>query len=272
MPFAEANGQRLFYRAHGKGEPLLLVMGLGADNVAWALQLRAWTSRYRTVIFDNRDVGRSSHADGPYKIADMAVDTLGLADELGLDRFHLLGFSMGGTIAQELTLAAPDRVKTLTLCVTWGGWDDDEREKARARLSPVPGLSYEQRTETMLRIVLSDEFQRDTERFEYVKRMSLANPHPQPPEAFARQAEACTRHEARDRLPGLDMPVHVIGAESDRLVPCSKSKEIAELVPGARLTMLEGAPHAVNIDGAEHFNAAVLDFLSSAAGREAAAG
>src|SRR2546421_5150651 len=87
VPTAEANGQRLYYEVHGEGEPLLCVMGLGVDAQAWALQIRSWSQAHRMIVFDNRDVGRSSYAGGPYEVVDMAGDTLGLADELGLDSF-----------------------------------------------------------------------------------------------------------------------------------------------------------------------------------------
>ena len=121
MPTIDANGQTLYYEVHGEGEPLLCVMGLSADTLAWALQVPAFAASHRTVIFDNRDVGQSSMADGPYEIADMAADALALADALELDSFHLLGVSMGGAIAQEIALAAPERVRTLTLAVTFAG-------------------------------------------------------------------------------------------------------------------------------------------------------
>ena len=125
MPTIEANGQTLYYEVHGEGEPLLLVMGLASDTLAWALQVPAFAERHQTIVFDNRDVGQSSMADGPYEISDMAQDALALADALELDSFHLLGVSMGGAIAQEMALAAPERIRTLTLAVTWpagGAW------------------------------------------------------------------------------------------------------------------------------------------------------
>lgn len=91
--------------------------------------------------------------------------------------------------------------------------------------------------------------------------MTLDNPYPQSIEAFVRQLTSTGRHETRQRLPSLEMPVHVIGAEQDILVPVWKSREIAELVPAAQLTVIEGAPHGVNLERAEDFNAAVLGFL-----------
>ncbi len=85
MAIAEVNGQRLYYEIHGEGEPLLCVDGLRCDTLAWIPQLQAFSAEHRTVIFDNRDVGQSSMADGDYEIADMARDALALADELELD-------------------------------------------------------------------------------------------------------------------------------------------------------------------------------------------
>jgi pimeloyl-ACP methyl ester carboxylesterase len=90
VPHAEVNGQRLYHEVHGEGEPLVIVMGLGGDLLAWARQIPEFSKHYRVIAIENRDVGRSSYADGPYEIADMADDVLAVADELGVDRFHLL--------------------------------------------------------------------------------------------------------------------------------------------------------------------------------------
>jgi 3-oxoadipate enol-lactonase len=94
--------------------------------------------------------------------------------------------------------------------------------------------------------------------------MMLANPYPQPRDAFLRQLDAGARHDTRDRLASLAMPVHVIAGERDLLVPAWKSEEIAQLVPGAKLSIVPRAPHGLNVERAEEFNALVLEFLSSA--------
>jgi pimeloyl-ACP methyl ester carboxylesterase len=91
-----------------------------------------------------------------------------------------------------------------------------------------------------------------------------SNPHPQSAEAFQRQVEAGGRHEVRDRLATIAVPTHVIGAERDTLVPVWKSQEIAELIPGADYSVMPGAPHALNMERAEEFNALVLGWLRSA--------
>ena len=262
MPFADANGQRLFYEVHGEGDPLVLVTGLGGDHLSWGEQLEAFSARYRTVVFDNRDSGRSTECAEGYEVDDMARDTLALADELGLDGFHLLGVSLGGAVGQEVALAAPDRVRTLTLAMTWGG--DGHWGRVRGRLMANAALRTppEEHVEQLLHSCLSEELFEDPERVAYFRQMVLENPHPQSVEAFARQAQAVGRHEARDRLGRLSMPVHVIGAERDMMIPIWKSRELAELIPDAQLTVIEGGTHGVNLEQAEEFNRLVLDWLA----------
>src|SRR5262245_34030048 len=158
MPTIDTGDQTLYYEEYGEGEPLLCVMGLAADTLAWALQVPAFSAAHRTVIFDNRDVGQSSMASGGYDVTDMAGDALGLADALGLDSFHLLGLSMGGTIAQEMALTAPGRVRTLTLAVTFanaGAWGRKLGETWGAR---VQRMSREERLDELLLLTLSEEF------------------------------------------------------------------------------------------------------------------
>jgi pimeloyl-ACP methyl ester carboxylesterase len=271
MPTIEANGQTLYHEVHGEGEPLLLVMGLAADTMAWAMQVPAFSARYRTIIFDNRDVGQSSMAAGPYEITDMAQDTLALADGLELESFHLVGVSMGGAIAQEVALAAPDRVRTLTLAMTWprgGAWAAKLSELWSAR---VEHMSREERVDELMLLTLSEDFFENADGVAWLRDLMLQNPYPQSADAFARQLDASSRHDARERLGRLAIPTHVIGAEHDILVPVWKSSELAELIPGARLSVIDAGPHGANLENAEEFNRLVLDFLDQSRASSASA-
>jgi pimeloyl-ACP methyl ester carboxylesterase len=277
MAIADANGQRLYYEVHprspasagqgagGEGEPLLCVQGLACDTLAWLPQLAAFSGEFRTVIFDNRDVGQSSMADRDYEIADMARDALALADHLELDSFHLVGISMGGAIAQEIAIQAPDRVRTLTLAVTFPAGGHYAQRLAEVWGARVRQISREQHIDELMLLNHSEEFYDNPETVEWLRGMILENPHPQPPDAFGRQLAACGRHNTRDRLGGLDMPTHVIGGERDILVPVWKSQEIASLIPGAKLTVLPRAPHGASLERAEEFNATVLGFIRETA-------
>jgi pimeloyl-ACP methyl ester carboxylesterase len=262
MPTTEANGQTLYYEIIGEGEPLLCVMGLAANTLAWALQVNDFAERHKTVIFDNRDVGQSSMAEEQYEIRDMAQDTLALADALELDSFHLLGYSMGGAISQEVAFAAPERVRTLTLAVTYAGTGNWGRTFSEVWGGRRQRTSREEHIDELMLMTLSEDFFANEEGTKYVRDMMLADPNPQPPEAFARQLEASRRHESRDRLGSLTMPVHVIGGEYDILVPIWKQRQLVDLIPGAKLTVIEGCPHGANIERAPEFNSHVLDFIA----------
>jgi pimeloyl-ACP methyl ester carboxylesterase len=268
VPIAEANGQRLYYEERGEGEPLLCVMGLGADHTAWVLNVPAWAESRRVIVFDNRDVGQSSYAEEQYEVSDMATDALALADALELETFDLIGLSLGGAIAQHVALRAPERVRTLTLAVTYGGNGGWGTQRAKVFREFLAGMSRETRVEFLMALVYS-EIVFDNEGFEDAARQTmLAHPHPQSNEAFIRQLDASAAHETRDRLGELSMPVHVIGAKRDIMVPAHKSPELAELIPGAKLTMFDTG-HAVNVEAAPDFNAAVTDFIAEAAGAPA---
>jgi 3-oxoadipate enol-lactonase len=271
MAIAEVNGQRLYYEVHGEGEPLLCVGGLACDTLVWIPQVQALAAAHRTVIFDNRDVGQSSQCDGEsYDIADMARDALALADELQLDTFHLLGVSMGGAIAQEIAIQAPERVRTLTLAVTFPAGGTYARRLGAVWGARVRQVSREQHIDELMLLNHSEAFFENPDMVAFVRTAMLNNPHPQSPEAFCRQINACGRHDTRDRLGTLRMPTHVIGGEHDILVPVWKSREIASLIPGAKLTVLPAAPHGLSLERAEEFNAAVLGFIREAAAAPAA--
>jgi 3-oxoadipate enol-lactonase len=264
MPRMQANGQDLYYEVHGEGEPLLCVHGLACDTLAWIPQVQAFAAAHRTVIFDNRDVGQSSMADGPYEISDMAQDALALADGLELESFHLLGASMGGAIAQEMALAAPERIRTLTLAISFAGSGAYGPFRSRHWGERVQRMTWEQRVDELLLLTMSERWFEDAGAVEWLRGVMLNHPHPQPADAFARQVDAAGRFDVRERLGALEMPVHVIGAERDILVPVWKCREVHELIPGSKYTVLEGAPHGITLERAEEFNAAVLDFIAEA--------
>jgi pimeloyl-ACP methyl ester carboxylesterase len=270
MAIAEVNGHRLYYELQGEGEPLLCVHGLACDTLAWIPQIQAFSSEYRTVIFDNRDVGQSSKSEDDYEIADMARDALALADELELDRFHLVGISMGGAIAQEIALQAPERVLTLTLAVTFPAGSTYARKLSEVWGCRVRQISHEQHVDELMLLNHSEEFFENADMVEFIRAAMVNNPHRQSPEGFCRQLAACGRHDTRERLGSLTVPTHVIGGEHDLLVPVWKSRELAELIPGAKLTVLANAPHGLSLERADEFNAAVLGFIREAAATPAA--
>ncbi|HWO82165.1 MAG TPA: alpha/beta fold hydrolase, partial [Solirubrobacterales bacterium] len=111
MAKVEVAGREFHYERVGSGEPLLLIQGMSGTHVAWGRPFReALEESFDVVAFDNRGIGLSGPIEGPFTIAEMAEDTAGLLEELGLASAHVVGISMGGMIAQELALAERGRL------------------------------------------------------------------------------------------------------------------------------------------------------------------
>ncbi len=122
MPFVENQEAKIYWDEQGHGPPVLLIMGLGYPSVMWYRTRPVLAPRYRTIVLDNRGVGRSSMPPGPYPIALMASDAAAVLDAAGVESAHVFGISMGGMIAQEFALQYPKRVRSLILgCTASGG-------------------------------------------------------------------------------------------------------------------------------------------------------
>ena len=117
MPTTHNDGLELAYQVSGEGPPLLIISGLSAERSFWALS-RPLLKGFTLIEFDNRDIGKSQRAKAAYTAADMARDALAVLDASGFEKAHVIGHSMGGMIAQELAIAAPQRVNRLVLSNT----------------------------------------------------------------------------------------------------------------------------------------------------------
>ena len=118
---AQTDGAQLHYEIAGKGDPVLLIMGLGMASTAWWRTVPVLAKRLRVITFDNRGAGRSDAPRGPYTLRQLAADAVAVLDAAGEERAHVYGFSLGGMIAQELALRHPERVSKLVLGATTPG-------------------------------------------------------------------------------------------------------------------------------------------------------
>lgn len=245
MPSVDAAGTELHYLRAGEGEPLLLIQGMSATHLAWGRPFLDELERsFDTIVFDNRGMGLSGQAELPFTIADLAGDAAGLLDALGLERVHVVGISMGGMIAQELALAQPERIRTLAIGASYCGGPaatlmapDDLQMLGTAYASGEP----EQVFRAMWEINLSPDFRADDSRFAAFKEMGSALPAPQP--VVLQQMRACAIHDTHERLGQIDLPTLVIHGDTDRLLGYSNGRQIAALIPGARLETLAGVGH-----------------------------
>jgi pimeloyl-ACP methyl ester carboxylesterase len=262
MANAKINEIEIYYEVHGNGEPLLLIMGLGANSTAWVMQIEEFARHHTVIAFDNRDAGRSQRAPAPYSIRQMALDALGLLDHLGVESADVFGMSMGGMIAQELVLAAPKRVRGLVLGGTMAG--GPKAVMAGPQLVQqwvsVGAMPREQAFEAGLRFLYSEPFiARNRERL--LKRALENAALMSPPDAIQRQFMAVIGFNTYDRLHEVQSPALVLTGTDDKIVPSANSRIIAERIAASRLIEYEGAGHGFIVERAEETNQHVLDFL-----------
>ena len=258
-----ATGFELFYRESGEGDPILWIMGLGNDHRGWAYQVPAFRDRYRCITYDNRDVGQSQQADGAYTVAEMAEDAVGLLDALGIERAHVVGFSMGGAQAQELAIRHPERVRRLVLCNTYTSRDPRGESIFRGRVLLRERLSPEE----YQRLTLPWAYTlRDYERPGFIEQTieALVNEaHPQSPDAYRRQVDATLSAETEARLGQITAPTLLLYGEDDITTPLRFARTLEAGIPNTTLRLVEDAGHGLPWSQPDEFNRIVGEFLDA---------
>jgi pimeloyl-ACP methyl ester carboxylesterase len=262
------SGIEIAYETFGEasGTPLLLIMGLGTQMIAWPDEMcESLAAKGMFVVrYDNRDVGLSTHlrsvhapppaavilrrARPPYTIGAMARDAAGLLDCLGLESAHVVGASMGGFIAQVLAIRFPARVRSLTLIMTSTGSLRVGRPRTelvwramRRRPGAVQGAAVEEIVETF-RIIGSPGYPFDEERLRDLAERSFERSYD--PGGYLRQLSAILAQRDRTReLRRLDVPTTVVHGLSDPLVSVSGGRALARAIRGARFVGVPGMGH-----------------------------
>jgi pimeloyl-ACP methyl ester carboxylesterase len=244
-------------------QPLLLIMGLGATLEWWWRLAPILAARYRTIVYDNRGVGRSDVPEGPYAIPAMADDAVAVMDAAGMTSAHVFGASMGGMIAQELALQYPSRVRSLILgCTACGGRQSVPASKeVSAALSARSKKTREEAMWVMAPYIFDAGTPRELVAEDIAVRLGARVTNDG---YFAQLAGIRAWAGTHDRLAGLTMPTLVIHGESDDLVPPGNGRIIAKAIPGARLVMIPHASHIFFTDQLQTSSDALLSFLGSA--------
>ena len=262
MPVAKVNGINIYNESHGKGDPLVLVMGMGGNMEAWRPHIPIYAKKFQVIALDNRGTGRSDKPEGPYSIPQFASDAVGLLDALGIAKAHFYGISMGGLIVQAIGLEYPTRVKSLILgCTTPGGPHAvPMSQDAIATIGRAAQLPPEEGMKLTLTLSYSQEFI-DRNYDMLLERRKASNQYPTPPHAMKGHQEALNSYSSYDRLPQMSVPVLVIGGRKDRIIPCENSEILARRIPEAHLVVMENAGHGYTLEAKDEAAKVVLDFL-----------
>jgi pimeloyl-ACP methyl ester carboxylesterase len=261
MPTIAANGIDIAYTLEGEGaETVVLINGLADEKETWAYQTPALLEAgYRVLTFDNRGVGATDKPAGPYTSELLADDAKALVDALGIERFHLMGVSMGGMIAQEYALKHPSDLASVTFACTYAapGPFCSRMFAMWADTAPVLGVPFVMRDVTLWAFTLDFFRTREDELAEFEAGMRYMT---MPVPAYLAQLAVIQAHDTTDRLGAITVPTLVLAGEQDILIPTALSHELAGLVPDAEWRTVAGG-HGCVWEHPDDFNAAFLDFL-----------
>jgi 3-oxoadipate enol-lactonase len=252
----------LHYEIVGNGPPLLLLNGIGLDLSAWGPVVQELCGERQLVLLETRGSGLSGPPPDPCTTARLAADALALLDHLSLGSVDVLGLSLGGLVAQELAILAPDRIRSLVLAAT------------AARLPGRTRRALDAWRRLLLEGVEADAFRR--EQFAWVfgpatlendaliegALATLADAPAPSARGFSAQADACLAHDTRERASRIGAPSLVLAGEDDVLLPAAAAETLAELLPRGRFERHPGG-HAFLSESTRIVAASVLRFLGS---------
>jgi pimeloyl-ACP methyl ester carboxylesterase len=239
------NGTDLYCERRGAGEPLLLIQGMTGHSLHWGEDFLGELERdFELVLYDHRGVGRSAPTGGQFSIADLASDAAGVLDALQIDSAHVLGISMGGMVAQELALAHPQRIRTLTLGATYCGGPGaqfTDETVVNAIAAAILSGDPERTIRTGWEFNVSPQFATADGNFERFSQIAEQFPIALP--MIIAQVQAIMGHDTSARLAGVGAPTLVVHGAADQMLGAANGEIVAGLIPGARLELLDGVGH-----------------------------
>jgi aminoacrylate hydrolase len=275
MATLNTRGASLSYSKTGSGPPVLLIQGVGLVGNGWTPQAVELRDRFTLVSFDNRGIGASTIGTGPFTIEGMADDALAIMDAEGIERFHVVGHSMGGVIAQALALKAPRRVRSLAFLCTFARGKDGAKVTL-AMLATALRMrigTRAMRRNAFLELIMPLRYLQQIDRQALAARLHPLFGHDlaEQPSIVMKQLSAMSMYDAGPRLAELGaIATLVVSAAEDRIAVPSSGRALAAAIPGARYLEIADAGHGLPIHRAQEVNALLSDHFLAAESRAAA--
>ena len=270
MTRVAVNGIHMGYDVQGEGEPLVLLMGLGANSRKWEQHLTVYRRYFQCILIDNRGSGLSDKPEtGAYTTEIMAADTLGVLEALGIESAHFHGISMGGAIAQIIAAKYPRHVRSLVLTSTFAKADiffTRALEILRDSVGVLDQVTFSHLCQYMIYAAPYHEAHLDA--MLSAEKLDREDPYPMPAYAYRAQCGACIAHDARGLLGSITAPTLVAAGDKDLLVSLQTTRQLVNGIPDARLYLCENGGHAHHWEQLQRFNQVTLDFLLSQRGKE----
>jgi pimeloyl-ACP methyl ester carboxylesterase len=257
-------GINLNYEVSGSGEPLLLIMGTSGAIALWGEVIARLSQTHQVIAMDNRGLGGSDRGVGPISAASMAEDASALLEALGIPRAHVLGWSLGSAVAQELALTHPEQVASAVMFGTWGRCDGFQRSVLSAFRLPYVLRDMDSAL-AVSGLAFSPQLLDHPDFASMLEPMLPAFPQNEAQmQVTVEQWDADLAHDTLDRLPGITAPTLVVVGEQDLLTPPWQAKKVADAIPGARFELVTGpgSSHGMHIERPDEFTKLVAAFLS----------
>lgn len=255
-----ANGILMNYELSGKaGAPVVVLShSLGSSMVMWHPQTGLFRKYFQLLCYDTRGHGGSETPPGPYTLELLATDAVCLLDELGIDRVHWVGISMGGMIGQAVALHHDDRLHRLVLCDTAAAIPEDSQPIWQERMDTVrkEGMQALVR-QTLERWFTPSYLSKNPPAVEIIRRHFLETPV----DGYIGCGEAIRKLNYLNELSRIDKPALIVVGADDPATPVAASQDMHDAIPNSKLVILPNAAHLSNIEQSEAFNQVVLDFL-----------
>ncbi len=255
------DGAEIWWTSQGVGEPIVLIMGLGYPSDMWFRVIPSLAAHYRVLRLDNRGAGRTGDVPGaPYTVETMAGDVLAVLDAAGETSAHVVGVSMGGLIAQELAITAPERVRSLVLGCTHPGIAHAVLNPAALELlSQRTGMTAEDAAEASVPFNYAPTTPRGRIAEDWAVRLPLACST----DGYRAQVEGTALWSGLERLPSIRVPTLLVHGKEDRLVLVANTHRIAQALPDAEVALISDANHLFMTDQPERTIEVLLNWLTT---------
>jgi len=273
MPTAKLEDVEIKYYTMGSGKPILFISGLGMDHRTWMSQILFFKDKFKVIVFDNRGIGESTSATGPYTMSIMAKDTVGLLDYLKVKKAYIVGSSMGGMIAQELAINYPEKVDKLVLCSTSAKVGKETRQRILQGLHEIVEgkvnnilsidprrILFERAFNYVMQLTFSKEFLEMNKKLientfkEYISKRGYG-------ETLLKQIRGIIKHDTSRKLSKIESETLVITGTCDKIIPPRDSDYLYAKIPNSTLVKIVCGTHGMHHERAAEFNEEILKFL-----------
>lgn len=260
--YANSNETKIFYQIRGEGEPLILLMGFGADGNVWEKHAAEYEKHFKCILIDNRGVGKSDQPNGSYYTKMMADDTVAVMNHAGIENARVAGISMGGAIAQELAINYPDVVRCLVLTSTWPKFNDyattvyENLKKLRVTSKPDDFMELLQ-----LWIYAPRFYENGLNDLKEGQSAAALDSNPQTREGFEGQLDACIHHDSVSRLSEIKVPTLITVGDMDIFTPPAFSQVLHDGIKNSKYVSFPEAGHVHHWEDLPGFNQVTMEFL-----------